>query len=297
MAMMNGARIGIASQSIGIGEAAYRIARGYAHDRKQFGQRIEEFPAVRELLVDMRLFLDSARALNYATARNVDREEGVNRHLYLRTPDDKDLVRELKNQSRSLKRLTAMLTPMAKYFCSEMCVKVTSDALQVLGGSGYMKDYPVERLYRDARITTIYEGTSQLQLVAAVRGVTGGTGEKLLAEHAERTPEGVNGDVVEMLKEGRELVGEIISHVKQKPGTEYIDLYARKIVDAVLDVYLGYLFLQDAPYSEVKAAAAERWAVQRLPQVRMYRDQIKSDDRSVITGFEVLAGPPEHGEE
>jgi alkylation response protein AidB-like acyl-CoA dehydrogenase len=293
MAMMNGARVGIAAQSLGIAEAAYRVARAYA--RKQFGQAIEEFPAVRELLVSMRLDIDAARALTYETSRFVDLEAGVNRRLYLSDkPLDKETERSLKNQSRTLKRLTGMLTPMAKYYASEMCVRVASDALQVLGGSGYMRDYPVERLYRDARITTIYEGTSQLQLIAAVRGVTGGAADKVFEEFAGRSFEGVDPQVSKMLEEGRALIAEMIPFVKKQPGTEYLDLVARKLVDAVLDVYCGYLLVRDAAVNESKAAAAGHWITQRLPRVRMFRDQILSGDRRAIAEFGRITGPPSY---
>jgi hypothetical protein len=219
----------------------------------------------------------------------------VNRQLYFGGEKDKATERDLKSRSRSLKRLTGMLTPMTKYLGSEMSVRVTSDAIQVLGGSGYMRDYPVERLYRDARITTIYEGTSQLQLIAAVRGVVGGAQEKLFAEYADRPWEGVDGQTIERLTEARKLVEEAVAFIKRQPGTEYMDLYARRLVDAVLDVYCGYLFLRDAAHSESKAAAAERWSAQRLGRVRMMHDQIHSGDRSSITHFDAIAGPPTVG--
>lgn len=155
MALMNGARLGIAAQGLGIGEAAYKTARQYAHARKQFGVAIEELPAVRDMLIDMRIELDAARALTYETAYCVDVMYGAARKLEFDRPDDKDLVKKLRNQERTYKRLNGMLTPMSKYMASEMCNRVAYDAVQILGGSGYMRDYPSERYLRDARIAPI----------------------------------------------------------------------------------------------------------------------------------------------
>jgi len=172
MAMMNGARVGIAAQSLGIAEAAYRLARTYAHTRQQFGGPIERLPAVAEMVTDMKIDIEAARALCYETARVCDHENSNLRVLEWGpelAPEEKKRRTQL---SRALRRMNGMLTPMSKYYCSEMCCRVADRTIQVLGGSGYMKDYAAERYLRDARITTIYEGTSQLQIVAAVRGVT-----------------------------------------------------------------------------------------------------------------------------
>ena len=177
MSLMNGARVGIAAQSLGVGEAAFRLARNYAHTRRQFGVPIERLPAVAELVTDMKIDVEAARALAYETSRVCDHENNNARVLEWGGPLEKDEEKRRKQLGRSLKRMNGMLTPMCKYYCSEMSVRVAHNAIQVLGGSGYMKDYAAERYLRDSRITTIYEGTSQLQVVAAVRGVTSGAFE------------------------------------------------------------------------------------------------------------------------
>ena len=187
MSLMNGARIGIAAQSLGIAEAAYRIARDYASSRKQFGVAIEKLPAVRDMVIDMKIALEAGRALLYETSRVVDHEIYLTKMTELYPSDDKEQQKAYKQELRKIGRYAAMLTPMSKYFCSEMCNTVSYDSIQVLGGSGYMRDYASERHARDARITTIYEGTSQLQVVAAVRGVCSGTAEKYITEMAEKT--------------------------------------------------------------------------------------------------------------
>ncbi|MBO7680793.1 MAG: acyl-CoA dehydrogenase family protein, partial [Thermoguttaceae bacterium] len=170
MALMNGARLGIAAQSLGVAEAASRLAREYAASREQFGAPIEKLAPVAEMISDMRIQIEAGRALAYETARVCDIENNTNR-LLERAADTLDAAeaKEMKKTSRQLKKLNSMLTPMSKFYCSEMSIRVANDAIQVMGGSGYMKDYPAERYARDARITTIYEGTSQLQVVAAIR--------------------------------------------------------------------------------------------------------------------------------
>ena len=262
MALMNGARVGIAAQSLGIAEAAWRLARIYANSRKQFGGPIERLPAVADMVTDMRLQIEAARALTYETSRICDIENNNTMLLEYSPPADKDELKARKELGRTTKRLNGMLTPMSKYYASEMCNRVADTALQVLGGSGYMTDYPAERYLRDARITNIYEGTSQLQVVAAVRGVCSGAFEKRVLEFEEAIDRVVAGgapaaadsgsasvellaELKQKLVEGRMLVLNSIAFVKSQ-STDYLDLAGRRLVDAAASVYIGHLFLQQA---------------------------------------------------
>jgi 3-(methylthio)propanoyl-CoA dehydrogenase len=293
--LMNGARVGIAAQSLGIGEAAYRVARRYAHTRKQFGVAIEKLPAVAELVTDMRIHLEAARALTYATSRICDLEYNNLRIMELpaegAAPLDAAEAKRRKELSRALKRLNGMLTPMSKYYSSEMCVQVASQAIQVLGGSGYMKDYPVERHLRDARITTIYEGTSQLQIVAAVRGVCSGAFEKYAEEFEKATYEDATlAGLAKQLAEGRQLLIKAIAFTKQKGGN-YMDLYGRKLVDSALVVIIGHLFLGQAVKNEHKKAVAKRFIDMRLPDLQRDVALICTGDTSAMDLYETLAGP------
>jgi hypothetical protein len=213
------------------------------------------------------------------------------RKLEFDPPADKAEQRALREGERRYKRLAGMLTPMSKYYASEMCVRVANDAMQVLGGSGYMRDYACERHVRDARITTIYEGTSQLQIVAAVRGVMQGAVERLMEDVAGAVGPSPASGLREALEGGRADLAEAINFIKGQPGVEYMDLYGRKLVDAAIDVICGYLFLRDAQWSEHKAACARRWIVARMPRVRLLRELIGSGDRSTMTEFETLVGP------
>ena len=161
--------MGVGAQSVGLSEAAYREALQYANEREQFGKPIIKFQQVREMLAKMRAKTDATRALLYETARCVDMYK-----VYEAISKERKLEPEERQALKTYTRLADMLTPMLKLFSSEYANQNTYDCIQVYGGSGFMKDYPCERMYRDARILTIYEGTSQLQVVAAIRGVVSG---------------------------------------------------------------------------------------------------------------------------
>jgi alkylation response protein AidB-like acyl-CoA dehydrogenase len=313
MSLMNGARIGIAAQSLGIAEAAYRVARDYAHNRKQFDTAIENFPAVRELLVDMSIDLQAARALTYHASFCVDLEYGALRKLEFGNVTDEAAIKALRADSRKYGRYNKLLTPMVKYFASEMSMRVANSAMAVLGGSGYMKDYPVERHLRDSRITTIYEGTSQLQIVAAVAGTTSGTCQTLVGELISRPSTSSDfgelnragrselvedrswpdelAPMVEQIREGLKLLEQAVAFVKGKGGTAYRDLYARKLVDVGVVLVVAALFCDHASAADRKKAVARRWLTDKMPEVRKNVEQICSGDLSVVEEFEVLAGP------
>jgi alkylation response protein AidB-like acyl-CoA dehydrogenase len=312
MSLMNGARVGIAAQSMGIAEAAYRVARDYAASRKQFGVAIERLPAVRDMLIDMKVSIEAGRALLYETSQVVDMEVGYARRLESNPPEDKNEAKQLKNDQRKYRRYASMLTPMSKYYCSEMCNTVAYDSIQVLGGSGYMRDYACERHARDARITTIYEGTSQLQIVAAVRGVCSGTAEKLLGELSGQQFASELGDLLERLAGGTEELKKAVAFVKEQ-GNEYMDLYGRVLVDIAIDLITGYLFCGQASTKvdmevaaagdgtggngemvsmrQRKARVARRYVTKNAPKISALAELICTGDRSTLTDYESLIGP------
>jgi hypothetical protein len=184
-----------------------------------------------------------------------------------------------------------MLTPMSKYYASEMCCDVADTAIQVLGGSGYMMDYAAERHLRDARITTIYEGTSQLQIVAATRGVTSGTFETYVAEYEKTEYEDAQlSELKQKLLEAKQWVVEAIGFVK-KQSTLYLDLSGRRLVDGAIAVIVGHLFLGQAVKNERKRHVAKRFIESQMPILRMNCDQILSGDSAPLDDFDLLAGP------
>lgn len=246
MALMNGARLGIAAQSVGVSELAYREALAYARDRRQFGKAIIDFPAVFEMLSVMKAKLDASRSLLYETARYVDlykAYEDIARERSL-TPDER---KEMKFYSR---RADA-LTPMAKGMGSEYCNQNAYDCIQIHGGSGFMKDYTCERIYRDARITSIYEGTTQLQVVAAIRHVTTGTYTNLIEEYlnteVDQRLEGTKNTIKEMFK----AYTETLAKVEEVKDDQYVSFVARRLVEMAADVVMSSLLLLDANRNEM----------------------------------------------
>ena len=246
MALMNGARLGIAAQSVGVSELAYREALAYARDRRQFGKAIIDFPAVFEMLSVMKAKLDASRSLLYETARYVDlykAYEDIARERSL-TPDER---KEMKFYSR---RADA-LTPMAKGMGSEYCNQNAYDCIQIHGGSGFMKDYTCERIYRDARITSIYEGTTQLQVVAAIRHVTTETYTNLIEEYlnteVDQRLEGTKNTIKEMFK----AYTETLAKVEEVKDDQYVSFVARRLVEMAADVIMSSLLLLDANRNEM----------------------------------------------
>jgi len=289
MALMNGARIGIAAQSLGIAEAAFRAARNYAAARVQFGRSIDRFPAVADLLVEMKLAVESGRALLYDATLAADYEYVLDQAK--EREEDREKRSAINKEQKKYKRLAGLMTPIAKYWLSEMCNRVTYEAISVLGGSGYMKDYPLEQLYRDARITTIYEGTSQLQVLAAVRGVTSGTAEKRFAEFASADPPRGFKGMAAHLKRLRGKLAAAVDYLKDDQSADYLGLMARPLVDVAIDVYLAYLWMAMARHSKAKAVSAKRFIRRATPRCEHTLRLITSGDRSTIDAFDVLVGP------
>ena len=245
MALMNGARLGIAAQSVGVSERAYREALDYARDRKQFGKAIIEFPAVYEMLAVMKAKLDASRALLYETARFVD--------IYKAYDDiakERTLTPEERKEAKAFSRKADACTPLVKGMGSEYCNQNAYDAIQIHGGSGFMKDYACERVYRDARITSIYEGTTQLQVVAAIRHVTTGTYLSLIREYeAQPVKESLKGihDILVGLTENFEKAVQTVTEAKNQ---EYLDFMARRLVEMAGNIIMAYLLLGHAEANE-----------------------------------------------
>lgn len=241
MALMNGARLGIAAQSVGLSENAYREALAYAKDRRQFGKAIIEFPAVSEILSVMKAKLDATRALLYACSRFVD--------IYKAYDDiakERKLTVEEKKEAKVYSRLADAFTPMAKGMSSEFCNQNAYDCIQIHGGSGFMKDYACERIYRDARITSIYEGTTQLQVVAAIRHVTTGTYLNWINEQAAKECKPEDQAVKNSLAFMTQQYAAAVESVMGVEDTRYHDFMARRLVEMAGYIVMGYLLLDDA---------------------------------------------------
>lgn len=252
IALMNGARLGIAAQSVGVSELAYREALSYAKDRKQFGKAIIEFPAVYEMIAVMKAKLDASRSLLYETSRFVDMYK-----LYEDISKERSLTPEERKEMKHYSRLADACTPLAKGMGSEYCNQNAYDCIQVHGGSGFMKDYACERLYRDARIISIYEGTTQLQVVAAIRHVTTGTYMSLIESYEAQDVRPELQTLKDNLKAMTKTYAEAVEKVTSIKDQAYNDLMARRLVEMAGNIVMGYLLVLDANRTESFTKSAE----------------------------------------
>jgi alkylation response protein AidB-like acyl-CoA dehydrogenase len=282
MQLMNGARLAIGAQSVGIAQAAYVQALEYAKQRKQFDKAIIEFPAVFDMLSNMRVQIEAARSLLYEASILVDLQQGLERH----GPEDKETAKEAKE----LKRFANLLTPMVKYYASEMCNRVAYDAVQILGGAGYMQDYEVERIYRDARITTIYEGTSQLQIIGAVGGVTSGLFLKLLEDKKKDDYPKSFRPFVRKIEECESLLQKAVGFIKEQNDHVVTDYHARGLVDMAVETLMSLLLLENAKTSERMFSIAKRFVADTHLRLKLLAEKVLTHDAKSIDEASRLLG-------
>ena len=278
MALMNGARLGIMAQAVGLCEAAWREADKYANERRQFGRAIIEFPAVYEMLALMRARADATRAMLYETARYVD--------IYKALDDiarERKLTPDERKEQKHYAKLADAFTPMGKGMSTEFANRNTYDAIQVHGGSGFMKDYTCERLYRDARITNIYEGTTQLQVVAAIRHVTTGTYLARLREYEAETYRPELSDLHAQLREMTDTYEGLVARVTEPKDAELLDFMARRLVEAATHCVFGYLLLQSANTDDSFTPSARvyvRYGAAEIAQIRSFIEAFRPESLS-----------------
>lgn len=240
MALMNGARLGIAAQSVGIEQSAYDEALAYARDRKQFGKEIIHFPAVYDMLATMKAKLDAGRSLLYMTARYVD--------IYKALEDiarERKLTPEERQELKKYSRMADAFTPLAKGMNSEFANQNAYDSIQIHGGSGFMLEYKCQQLYRDARITSIYEGTTQLQTVAALRYVTNGTYLNIIKEFEAAPVAPEYEGYMNRIKEMANKLEATTNAVKEVGDQEFTDFCSRKLYEITAYTIMSHLILQD----------------------------------------------------
>ena len=238
MALMNGARLGIAAQSVGVEQEAYNEGLAYARERAQFGQKIIQFPAVYDMLSRMKAKLDAGRSLLYQTARYVD--------LYKCLEDiarDRKLTPEERTEMKTYSRLADAFTPIAKGMNSEYASQNAYDAISIHGGSGFIMEYKSQRLYRDARIFSIYEGTTQLQVVAAVRYITNGTYLQVMRDMMAKTPECEQKSRIAPLID---LYEKAVAYVNEANSQDVHDFLARRLYDMTCEIIMSLLIIDDA---------------------------------------------------
>jgi alkylation response protein AidB-like acyl-CoA dehydrogenase len=274
--LMYRARMGVSAQSLGLSQAAFEEALRYARERRQFGRPIAEIPVVANMLIEMRVMLEANRSLFYSAAKCVDEKE----MLEFRIEKLKEEKKSFGDENIRLKELTKvanLLTPMTKYILSESANKITYDALQIHGGTGYMKEFRVERLARDARITNIYEGTSQLQIVAASGGVINDVLGEHFAEQERKERRGGLTILSNHLKEIRKVFLESLRYVLDKKDNAFQDVAAKDLVDLYWYQYVGYLLLNEAESEPRKVFIANRYIVNALAGARKAAESIRSE--------------------
>lgn len=273
--LMYRARMGVSAQALGIAQQAYEEALKYAKERVQFGKPIYEIPAVTNMLIDMRVALEVSRTLFYRAATAVDIKERL-----------EEKVSELKEKGQSttdlavrLKEITKVagfLTPVCKYMLTEASNRITYDSLQIHGGAGYMKEFKVERLARDARITNIYEGTSQLQIVAATGGVVTDVLKEFFDDHAAKEYKGATLSLATHVREIRELFQDCLRFVNERRESTFLEVAAKALVEMYLSSYLGYVMLDHAELEGRKLFVANRYILRSLSEARMHAESIKN---------------------
>ncbi|MBR3892487.1 MAG: acyl-CoA dehydrogenase family protein [Alistipes sp.] len=280
MSLMNAARLGIAAQSTGLCEAAYREALKYAGEREQFGKPIIHFAAVAEMLKNMEAKTLASRAMLYETARFVDIYKQLN-HI---ANEERPLEPEERQEMKFYNRLADGFTPLAKMFSSEYANEVAYDSIQIHGGSGYMKDYACERLYRDARIMNIYEGTTQLQVVAAINHVTKGTYLEQIMRYEENERTEATKAMGEKLVELRKVYEQVVARVEalDKECAGYKDFHARRLVEIAGYIILSHIMLRQAGEMEAEylnpTKIFVKYATKKITEAAAYINESETSD-------------------
>jgi len=277
MSLMNGARVAISAQAVGIAEAAYREARKYASEREQFKKTIDNFPAIYSMLSSMKVKLTAARTLLYETTLVVDLRNSYTHLVEKGQPTDEDRAKQ-----KYYTKLAAILTPMCKALATESANQIAYDAIQIHGGTGFMRDFNVERFYRDARITNIYEGTTQLQVVAAIGGVMQRDLDKRIGELAAlELPAKLDRLRAKIMKlHEKHLTA--VRMVAEKHDVEYHDLVARALVEMETYIFVGLLLLRDAAKCADREAIAERFVLDAVPEFESRYLKVTSLDGTLI---------------
>ncbi len=284
MSLMNAARLGIGAQSVGLCEAAYREGLKYAHEREQFGKPIILFPAMYEMLSNMKAKLLGARALLYETTRFVEIYK-----QYTHISHERDLTPEERAEMKFYTKLADGFTPLLKLFSSEYANQLAYDALQIHGGSGYMKDYPIERIYRDARITNIYEGTSQLQVVAAINHITKGTYLDQIKEYESATYlpelEKEHKLLIALREKLEKMIAKVDATEAEHKGEGYKDFHARRLVETAGHIIITYLLMRQSGEVSDYLTPARTFAKIAQAQVNAAETYIENFDWDQLAAF------------
>jgi alkylation response protein AidB-like acyl-CoA dehydrogenase len=274
--LMNRARVGIGAQSLGITQEAYEQALQYAKAREQFGKPIYNLPVVSNILINMRVTLEANRSLFYAASVWLDKKEMLESHID-KLKAEKKPYSEFNEKFKEANKVVTLLTPLTKYLLSESVNRICYDSLQIHGGTGYMHEFGIERLSRDARITNIYEGTSQMQIVAAAGSVINNVLAEYFDEWEKRSYKGSLNKLLEKIIEIRALFNDALKYVKDKKDTYFQDVAAKDLVDLYGFIYISFLLLNESNEDQRKVFIARRYIVDSLAKAREKYESIKNE--------------------
>lgn len=284
MSLMNGARLAISAQALGIAEAAFFEAKKYAEERVQFKKAIRTMIPVYEMLAQMKMKIEATRTLLYETSRIVDIRDGLEHAITKHSERANDLRSEMKRYTN----YAALFTPMLKAYSTEIANQVAYDGIQIHGGTGFMKEFNAERHYRDARITNIYEGTTQLQVVAAIGGVVNGTAMERIHEYEQDFDLSSTPKLHKELKEMAILLEKAISHIKEKDNSDFQEYHSRRLVEMATYVMISYLMLRDAGRSDRKKEVAKYFIEFAHPEMKMKCEVVTNDISSLLETNETI---------
>lgn len=279
MDLMNGARLAVSAQALGIAQAAYEAALNYAKAREQFGKSIYNIPVVMNMLIDMRVTLESNRSLLYSSAKWVDLRDKLERKINKLKEEGKSFEKE-NERFKNATKIAALLTPLTKFVLTESANQIAYDSLQIHGGAGYMKEFTIERLARDARITNIYEGTSQMQIVAATGGVVNDLLAVDIIQKEQKVYKGNLNRLAGYLKEIRKIYLESLQYVLDKNDEQFQDVAAKELVELYSYIYTGYLLLEEAEIESRKIFVANRFILSAIGKARANMEAIKNEQFS-----------------
>ncbi len=280
MSLMNGARVAIAGQALGIAEAAYRDARKYASEREQFKQSIDKFPAIYDMLARMKVKIVAARTLLYETTKVCDLKHGYTHKM--EAVDPAAVPDTLRENQKNTTKLAGILTPMAKAMCTEIANQVAYDGVQIHGGTGYMHDFNAERYARDARITNIYEGTTQLQVVAAMGGVVQRVLDPVMDKLAKLPYDGSLERMNHKIEAMRLKLKQAVKFVNEKKDSTYQSFMARSLVEMETTVFVGLLMLRDALKKHDREPLVLKYILDSEPEFESRYTQVMSNDFTTI---------------
>jgi len=287
--ILNHARFSVAAQGLGIAEAAYREALEYAKIREQFGKLIYTMPSVANLLIDMKVTIECDRSLLYTSTQWLDTRNKLEEKIDELKAAGADLG-DYKQRFDYAAKLIDMLSPMVKYVVTENANSICYDAQQVHGGMGYMKEMNVERLVRDARITTIYEGTSQVQILAASKGVFSDILKEFIEEHQQKSYRDELKKTAAQMMELRAIFTECSEFIRSHQDAAFKEAATKAVVDMYVALYTGYLVMDEAEKLDRKVTIVERYVTRALARAHQGKVEVLSEQYKDIADQDLILG-------